>query len=76
MSWSRRGRVEPKIRNGELIALVVENGAGKSTLVKLSFASTTRIRVRCAWWRRCPEMDPLALRGHIGVLFQDYANTN
>ena len=63
------------IRGGELIALVGENGAGKSTLVKLllRFYDPTEgaIRVGGADLR---ELDPEALRGRIGVLFQDYAS--
>jgi ATP-binding cassette subfamily B protein len=63
------------IRGGELIALVGENGAGKSTLVKmlLRFYDPTAgaVRVGGADLR---ELDPEALRGRIGVLFQDYAS--
>jgi ATP-binding cassette subfamily B protein len=62
------------IRGGELIALVGENGAGKSTLVKLLLRfydpSSGAIRVGGADLR---DLDPEALRGRIGVLFQDYA---
>jgi len=62
------------IRGGELIALVGENGAGKSTLVKLLLRfydpSGGSVRVGGADLR---DLDPEALRGRIGVLFQDYA---
>ena len=62
------------IRGGELIALVGENGAGKSTLIRLllRFYDPTggAIRVGGADLR---DLDPEALRGRIGVLFQDYA---
>jgi ATP-binding cassette subfamily B protein len=62
------------IRGGELIALVGENGAGKSTLIKLLLRfydpSHGAIRVGGADLR---DLDPDALRGRIGVLFQDYA---
>ena len=62
------------IRAGELIALVGENGAGKSTLVKLLLrfydVDDGAIRVGGVDIR---EMDPEALRNHIGILFQDYA---
>jgi ATP-binding cassette subfamily B protein len=63
------------IRGGELIALVGENGAGKSTLVKLllRFYDADRGSVRVAGVD-VKELDPVALRGHIGVLFQDYAS--
>ncbi len=63
------------IRGGELIALVGENGAGKSTLVKLLLRfydpTSGSVRVGGADLR---ELDPTALRGRIGVLFQDYAS--
>jgi len=63
------------IRGGELIALVGENGAGKSTLVKLLLRfydpDHGAIRVGGADLR---DLDPEALRGRIGVLFQDYAS--
>ncbi len=62
------------IRGGELIALVGENGAGKSTLIKLLLRfydpTSGAIRVGGADLR---DLDPEALRGRIGVLFQDYA---
>jgi ATP-binding cassette, subfamily B, bacterial len=63
------------IRGGELIALVGENGAGKSTLVKLllRFYDADRGSVRVGGVD-VKELDPVALRGHIGVLFQDYAS--
>ena len=63
------------IRGGELIALVGENGAGKSTLVKLLLRfydpTSGAVRIGGADLR---ELDPEALRGRIGVLFQDYAS--
>jgi len=63
------------IRGGELIALVGENGAGKSTLVKLLLRfydpQHGAVRIGGADLR---ELDPEALRGRIGVLFQDYAS--
>ena len=62
------------IRGGELIALVGENGAGKSTLVKLLLRfydpSHGAVRIGGADLR---DLDPGALRGRIGILFQDYA---
>jgi ATP-binding cassette, subfamily B, bacterial len=63
------------IQEGELMALVGENGAGKSTLVKLllRFYDADRGSVRVGGVD-VKEMDPDALRGRIGVLFQDYTN--
>lgn len=63
------------IRSGELIALVGENGAGKSTFVKLllRFYDADRGAVRVGG-TDLRNLDPEALRGRIGVLFQDYAS--
>ena len=63
------------IRGGELVALVGENGAGKSTLVKLllRFYDPDRGAVRVGGVD-LKNVHPEALRGRIGVLFQDYAN--
>jgi ATP-binding cassette subfamily B protein len=64
-----------EVRDGELLALVGENGAGKSTLVKLLLRfydpDAGTVRVGGIDLR---DLDPDALRGRIGVLFQDYAN--
>ena len=64
-----------RIRNGELMALVGENGAGKSTLVKLlmRFYDTDKGAVRVGGID-LKDIDPIALRSRIGVLFQDYAS--
>ena len=82
VTFTYPGGTEPAVKNlslhirgGELIALVGENGAGKSTLVKLllRFYDPTQgaDRVGGADLR---ELDPEALRGRIGVLFQDFAS--
>jgi len=64
-----------RIKPGELIALVGENGAGKSTLVKLlmRFYDPDKGSVRVSGVD-LKNVDPEALRGRIGVLFQDYAS--
>src|SRR5207302_9992992 len=62
------------IHGAELIALVGENGAGKSTLIKLllRFYDADKGTVRVGGVN-VKDMDPVALRSRIGVLFQDYA---
>jgi ATP-binding cassette subfamily B protein len=81
VTFSYPGGTEPavaglslRIKSGELMALVGDNGAGKSTLVKLllRFYDVDRGTVRIGGVD-VREMDPQALRGRIGVLFQDYA---
>jgi ATP-binding cassette subfamily B protein len=71
-AWALRG-VNLLIRPGEKIALVGHNGAGKTTLIKLlsrlydpteGAVLIDGIDVR--------EVDPLALRQKIGVIFQDF----
>jgi ATP-binding cassette subfamily B protein len=62
------------IRPGEVVALVGENGSGKTTLVKLLCRlydpTVGSIRLDGIDLRR---FDCTALRGEIGILFQDYA---
>jgi ATP-binding cassette subfamily B protein len=82
ITFSYPGGTEPAlaglsllIRGGELIALVGENGAGKSTLVKLllRFYDPDQGSVRVGGVD-LKDLAPEALRGRIGVLFQDYAS--
>ena len=61
------------VRPGQSLALVGENGAGKSTLIKLLCGlyqpDAGRVLVH---GRDVREWDPQALRGQIGVIFQDF----
>ncbi len=70
--WALRG-VNLIIRPGEKIALVGHNGAGKTTLIKLLSRlydpSEGAILIDGIDLR---EVDPLALRQKIGVIFQDF----
>jgi ATP-binding cassette subfamily B protein len=65
--------IDLEVRPGELIALVGENGAGKTTLVSLLSRfydpSAGQIRIGGIDLR---DVDPIALRARIGVLFQDF----
>jgi ATP-binding cassette subfamily B protein len=71
-AWALR-RVNLIIRPGEKIALVGHNGAGKTTLIKLLSRlydpTEGAILIDGIDLR---EVDPLALRQKIGVIFQDF----
>ncbi|MDP2340825.1 MAG: ABC transporter ATP-binding protein [Deltaproteobacteria bacterium] len=66
--------VSLSLKRGEKVALVGENGAGKSTVVKLLLRffdpQQGRVVVDGVDVR---EVDPVALRARVGVLFQEYA---
>ncbi len=70
--WANR-HLSFTLRAGEKLALVGENGAGKTTLIKLLTRlydpSEGRILLDGIDLR---EYDPAALRGEVGVIFQDY----
>jgi len=71
-AWALRG-INLIIRPGEKIALVGHNGAGKTTLIKLLSRlydpTEGSILIDGIDLR---EIDPLALRQKIGVIFQDF----
>lgn len=64
-----------KIEAGEMMALVGDNGAGKTSLVKLilRYYDPQKGAVRLGGIDM-REFDPIELRRHIGVLFQDFVN--
>lgn len=64
-----------KIEAGEMMALVGDNGAGKTSLVKLilRYYDPQKGAVRLGGID-LREFDPVELRRHIGVLFQDFVN--
>ncbi|MDR3714135.1 MAG: ABC transporter ATP-binding protein [Puia sp.] len=70
--WANR-HLSFTLRPGEKLALVGENGAGKTTLVKLlaRLYDPTEGRILLDGVD-LQEYDPLVLRKHIGIIFQDY----
>ena len=65
--------IDLAIRPGQVIALVGENGSGKTTLIKLLCRlydpNSGRITIDGGDMR---QMDPVGLRRHISVIFQDH----
>ncbi len=70
--WAMR-HVNFTLKAGEVLALVGENGAGKTTLVKLltRLYDPTEGRILLDG-QDLREYDLKELRGHVGVIFQDF----
>ncbi|MGD8496447.1 MAG: ABC transporter ATP-binding protein, partial [Gemmatimonadales bacterium] len=70
--WVLR-HVSFELRVGEKLALVGENGAGKTTITKLlaRLYDPTEGRITLDG-HDLREYDPEELRGHVGVIFQDF----
>jgi ATP-binding cassette subfamily B protein len=65
--------VSMTIRAGEVIALVGENGSGKTTLAKLLCHVFEPTGGRITWDDvDVTTLDARAVRGHVGVIFQDF----
>src|SRR6202012_2839078 len=65
------------LRAGEVLALVGENGAGKTTLVKLLTRLYDPVEGRILLdGHDLREYDLNALRGNMGVIFQDFVRYN
>jgi ATP-binding cassette, subfamily B, bacterial len=66
--------IDLHIRPGESLALVGENGSGKTTLIKLLSRLYTPTEGRILLdGLDLQSWDDLALRGRIGIIFQDFA---
>ena len=62
------------IRQGEVIALVGENGSGKTTLTKVLAGLYQPSAGQLLWdGTDMTDADPAALREHVAVIFQDFA---
>ena len=82
VTFTYPGGTEPALCNlnleieaGEMMALVGDNGAGKTSIVKLilRYYDPQKGAVRLGGIDM-REFDPIELRRHIGVLFQDFVN--
>jgi ATP-binding cassette subfamily B protein len=74
--WAVRG-LSFDLRAGETLALVGENGAGKTTIVKLLARLYDPDEGRILLdGRDLRDFDPAALRGRMGVIFQDFVRYN
>jgi ATP-binding cassette, subfamily B, bacterial len=74
--WAVRG-LSFTLKAGEVLALVGENGAGKTTLVKLLTRLYDPDEGRILLdGRDLRDYDLEALRGNIGVIFQDFVRYN
>jgi ATP-binding cassette subfamily B protein len=80
VTFTYPGSEEPAVRDiglslkpGQSVALVGHNGSGKTTLVKLlaGLYPPDKGRIRFQG-RDLKDWDPIALRRHIGVIFQDF----
>jgi ATP-binding cassette, subfamily B, bacterial len=74
--WAVRG-LSFELRAGETLALVGENGAGKTTIVKLLARLYDPVEGRITLdGHDLRDYDLEALRGAIGVIFQDFVRYN
>ena len=66
--------VDLRIRPGEVVALVGENGSGKTTLAKLLAGLYEPTEGSISWGEdSSDDVDPVSVREHVAVLFQDFA---
>lgn len=67
-------RLDFEIRVGEVVAVVGENGSGKTTLAKL-LCGLYRPTAGSVQWDGVDitTVDPMAVRDHVAVIFQDFA---
>ena len=81
LSFTYPGSAEPalhgldfEINAGEVVALVGENGSGKTTLAKVLSGLYTPTEGTVSWdGVDFASVDPVTLREHVAVIFQDFA---